>query len=221
MRKSAVLVGAAATVIGLAALLVPALTDKRQFHAAIPQPPAVTRVALIVVPEHAQACMAPAVIDHQSEVAVIRVGTYGKPAVPLVFTASARGYDVSDGVMPTYRDNDSIAIPVRPPAHATVATVCVANEGPRRIALYASDDRTKFPSTTLVSGRPVGANFWLSFYQRQRHSLLSQLPLIFDHLQAFRPGVLGPWLFWPLAILSLLGVPAGVIYAFYVALRPD
>jgi hypothetical protein len=37
-------------------------------------------------------------------------------------------------------------------------------------------------------------------------------------MAAFRPGVVGPWLLWPLLVLTVLGVPAGVAWALRRAL---
>jgi hypothetical protein len=37
-------------------------------------------------------------------------------------------------------------------------------------------------------------------------------------MRAFRPGVVGPWLLWPLLVLTVAGVPAGVFLALRRAL---
>jgi hypothetical protein len=40
---------------------------------------------------------------------------------------------------------------------------------------------------------------------------------IIAHMSAFRPGIVGPWLLWPLLVLVVVGVPGGVLWAIHRA----
>ena len=103
-------------------------------------------------------------------------------------------------------------MPVRAPEAAVLTTVCIRNEGRRTIALNASNDRTRSRSTTTVDGQRVAGNFVLVFAERRPASLLEHVPVMLRRMTAFRP--VGEWLLWPLAILFVLGVPAGVLAAY-------
>ena len=45
------------------------------------------------------------------------------------------------------------------------------------------------------------------FLTDERHSMLAQLPDVFERASVFRPGWVGPWVFWLLMALTLIGVP--------------
>jgi hypothetical protein len=68
----------------------------------------------------------------------------------------------------------------------------------------------------VTSGGEVlgtAVQFW--FYEPRPVSIAARLPLSLDRMQVFRPGFLGPWLFWPLALAFVVGVPAGAFWALW------
>jgi hypothetical protein len=65
----------------------------------------------------------------------------------------------------------------------------------------------------------VAADAYLAFYEGAEGSPLAHLGDIVDRMDAFRPGIVGPWLLWPLLFVVLLGVPGGVIWAVRCATR--
>ena len=55
--------------------------------------------------------------------------------------------------------------------------------------------------------RDLFSDLSVVFLHDSRRSVLSQLPDVFDRASVFRPGWVGPWLFWLLSAAVLLGVP--------------
>jgi hypothetical protein len=86
-------------------------------------------------------------------------------------------------------------------------SVCVRNAGARRVALYGNAGSAALPSAAVQRGRALDTDITLVFLNRERHSMLSLVPEIFERASLFRPGWVGPWLFWVLSAAALLGVP--------------
>jgi len=189
------------------------LTRDRDLLTTTPQPSPLVAVALVPLTGGAQACLDTAVMDEHSERVLFRVGTYGKRAMPLRVTIRGRGYrDGGRVAAADYGDNDLISVPVGAPRTPRFVTVCIRNEGSRRIALYGAADRTRSRSNTLVDGTRVGSNVVIQFAEGRPRSLLGHVPTILQRLTIFRP--VGEALLWPLAILFGLGIPAAVMTAY-------
>jgi hypothetical protein len=219
--RLAALAGGAVIAIAAIGVGLGFLARERDYPATIPQPSPLLRTALVAVAPGARACWGPVVVDTHGARALIKVGTNGKPDAPLTLTLTAPGWSVRRTIAPTYANNAVIAVDVPSPAHDVAATACVANTGRDPVVLYAADDRTKAPYDTRVGRREVRAVPQLAFFERNRHSIAARLPLTFERMRAFRWGVLGPWLFWPLALLFVAGVPAGVLWAYTRAVAED
>jgi hypothetical protein len=65
----------------------------------------------------------------------------------------------------------------------------------------------------------IDADTYLVFYANGPASALDRAGAIVDHMSAFRPAVVGPWLLWPLLALVVIGVPGGVLWAALRAAR--
>jgi len=193
----------------------------RDYPASVPQPPPLYRLANVPLVPAARACWGPVVVDTHSERALIRVGTAGKPGVPLTFSLQAPGWTVTRPVPAGYDDNSVLAIDMPRPPRDVGARACIRNDGSAPVALFASDDRTKAPYETNVGQRTIHAVPDLSFYERARHSIASRLPLTIERVRAFRFGFLRAWLLWPLALLLVAGVPLALIWGYARAVRED
>lgn len=220
MRRLALVIGLVLLGAGAAVWALPYLTRERDYAAVTPQPDPLVRQSTIALPGGARACMDGAVLDARSEQARIRVGTFGRPGAPLELTLRGAGYDASARVPAGYPDSALLRIGVRPPVGAVEASICVRNLGSRRIALYASDDRTSSRSRVHVDGRPVPKHFVVVFYERRPASILERLPTALDRASAFRPLV-SPWVLWPLLVLFAVGTPLGILWALFDALPSD
>jgi hypothetical protein len=99
--------------------------------------------------------------------------------------------------------------------------VCISNDGKTPIALFASTDRTRSRSATVIDGKTVYASVWFAFYEPQWRAISERVPLTIDRMTVFRPGYATPWVLWIIAVLFLVGVPIGVVWALVRALRDD
>lgn len=214
--------GLAVLLAGAIWIVAPFLVRERDYAASIPQPYPLVTTPLVVLGADDRVCMGSAVIDEHSEEARFRIGTYGKPGSAIVLDIRGVGYRERVRIPGrAYTDNTLVEAPVDPPARATEVRICLRNAGPRRIALYASDDRTRSRSDAFVNGEPSAAVPDFAFYEREPRTLLERLPLALDRMDTFRPGLIGPWLLWPLAALFVLGVPAALLWAFASSVRED
>jgi hypothetical protein len=220
---TAVLVGAGLVVLVTLTVLGAAWLGKdREFLASVPQPPPLERTVTVPVAPGDSACLADATVLPSSEVAQVRIGTRGEPAVPLTLSVTGpAGYRSTTRVAPTWENNALVDMRLRPPARPVHGRVCLRNDGRRVVDLYAADDRAETISRTFVAGRRVPANFVLRFAEADRTTIGDRLGGILDELSVFRPGFVGPWLLWPLTILVVLSVPLGIVGALWLALRED
>jgi hypothetical protein len=220
MRRLALVLGVVLFVAAGFAWGVPYLTEEREYVAVTPQPDPLFDVALLPLRGGQVACMDDAVLDTRSEQARFKVGTFFRPAVPLELTIAGGAYTEHVTVPADYRDSQVIKVPIRPPARETAVSICIRNHGERRIALYASADRTNSRSQVLVDGRPVGADFGIVFYEREPASILDRLPTSVERATAFR-GPLTTDLLWVLLAMFVVGTPLGVLVALGLSLRSD
>jgi hypothetical protein len=212
---TATISAAVVLLVGVIAWWTPWLTRDRQFAASVPQPPPLFAITLIPLGRHDRACFSDAVMDARSETARFQVDTRGGPAQPLTLSLTGSRYRVVRHIPPDYANDQLIVVPLSPPQQDLAVTACLINEGRRNIELFGSSDRTKAPYTTRVNGRPVSANPEFAFYERRPTSIVDRLSTIMDRARAFRPGFVGPWLLWPLAIAFAIGVPALVLWALH------
>jgi hypothetical protein len=205
--RALVLAGAAVVfIVLLVTLIVPYLDQRREVATEVPQPEPLFALALAEFLPNQQVCSNEIGLLPGNQVARMRIGTFGKPAVPLLFTLSAPGYRESVPVPATYVDNGPLAVAFDGPATPLDGEVCVADRGHVPVALYASSDRTKSRSLTTVDGNALAANFDLAFYTAQPQSLLDEAGSIVRRLRIFHAHV-GLGLLWLLAVLFGIGVP--------------
>lgn len=220
-RVTILLAGLAVLVVATVVRWEPFLSRPRDYPASIPQPSPLFSVALVDLRGGQEACFPDAVMDPRSEQARFRIGTLGRPGVPLRLSITAPGYRVARAIPGTYADNELLRVAVRPPARATAVEVCLANAGRRRVSVYASNDRTEAPYETLVDGRPAPADPQWAFFERRPVSIADRLPVVADRLGAFRPWWVAPWLLWPLGVLVVVGVPLAALVAVARGERDD
>jgi hypothetical protein len=85
--------------------------------------------------------------------------------------------------------------------------VCVENEGPRRVALYGNTAGAVLTSQASDDERPLETDLTLVFLRPESRSMLALLPDMFERAALFRPGWVGPGVFWLLAAGLVLAVP--------------
>jgi hypothetical protein len=221
MRRIGTTVAAVALLAGLLNWALPWLVRERPMTAAVPSPRALFFVDRVPIGPGQTACSGNVAVDPHAEVASLRVLTLGHPAPALTLTLRGPGYSATAAIAGGYADDSDVSARVVPPTRATIVQACLHNDGRARAALAASSDRTRSRSITNVDGRSTGKSAWLSFAERRPHNMLARASATIAHMSVFRPGVVGPWLLWPLAGLFLLGIPAGALWAWDRALRED
>jgi hypothetical protein len=154
----------------------------------------------------------------------MRLHTYGDVAAPLSFTLRGGNY-VGRGVFRNYVvDGNAEAITaVRPPPDVTLdGTLCLRNDGRRRIGLVGSQEaeNASLPETR-VGGQVSPVDPALTFLGAHPRSLLDRAGTVLGRASQFTGGVAPPWLLWALAVVLVVGVPLATAAALFLALRAN
>jgi hypothetical protein len=211
----AVLAGLAVILFGALAWWRPFLTDDRVYLASIPQPAALYSAPPIDLRPGDNVCIGPVVMDTYSELASFRVGTFGRPGTPLELTITGNGYRHAARSPGGYADASLVQVPVPAPRQDTLVRICFENPGRRSVTIYGADDRTRKPTTVTRNGTEITAAPHIAFYEAKPVSIADRLPTTFARMDRFRPGFMGPWLFWPLAVLCVVGLPLGALWVLW------
>jgi hypothetical protein len=196
------------------------LLADRDLVASTPSPRPVFKITLIDVPPGEPLCIRNVTIPKDARQIRFQVGTFGRPGPGLDVSLTAPGYSGRVEVPAGYADSALVVEPMRPPRTDVFGQVCVRHDGADKIALVGStEERTRSRPADTVAGRPVDPDAYLAFYEGRHGSALGRTPAIIDRASAFRPGIVGPWLLWPLLVLTVVGVPLGVLYAVRRAVR--
>ena len=223
--------GAAGIAIGVAAVILlvvgvarmlPFVTEQRQIVSSVPVPPPLFTISPVAIDPGRRACTDQVALDERSGVAAVRAVPRTRDVPRLTLTARAGDYRARTpfrGGLGVHRDvlEASFAAPPGPRR----ATVCVRNDGRRRIALVGTEEpRTATRSVTRISG-VIQPDLALTIYEPGRRSLLAAAGEILDRAALYKAGFLRGWMLAPLALLVLAGVPLGVLWALGHALRAE
>jgi hypothetical protein len=97
--------------------------------------------------------------------------------------------------------------------------VCVENRGPGTVRLYGSGALANRNSDATLDGKPAQYDVAMVFRTDER-SRASQIGHAFARASLFRPGFVGPWTYWVLAVLVVIAVPALLWRSLGVADEP-
>ena len=112
-------------------------------------------------------------------------------------------------------------------------SVCIRNRGRLRLNVYGDlfsgsirDSvvgvrPTVTPSTASIDGTGIEGDLAIAFTAREPRSLLTRLPDMFSRASSFRPGFVGPWIYWLLLAAALLVVPFALVRALVTSLEED
>lgn len=207
----------------VAVLLVRAWADKpREFVTATPQPSPLVSTPVIPVPGGSRVCVSSISLLPAGRVALVRVGTRGKPSVDLSAVVTGPGGYRSADRIPRSRwvDNDLLRFRIAPPRRPVEGRFCLRNGGRRVIDVYASNDRTKSLAVTRVDGgRRRSANVQLAFVEDRPGTVAGHRGSIARRITAFKPGVIVPWDVWLVGALVALACVLGPAAALILALR--
>lgn len=195
------------------------LTDPRPIVVSTPSSFFRAAEETVALPPRSEACLDPIPFSPRGGSAQIRVLTRGKPAVPLRLSFDAPGYRTHT-VVRGYRDKAYTSIPVTPPRTSTIGTACIRNLGTRQVELSGTTEgRVRSSAHTRVDGQPVGPDVGLVFYENGASSILDNVGDIFDRIAVWQP--FGRTWLAILALLTILLVPLGTLYAFASSLGRD
>jgi hypothetical protein len=219
MRRAALLT----FVIAIAAFFVfgarPWATKKHDFPAAISSPAPLRTIGLAEVPGRGQVCMRDVTIDPRAAFARFRVGTYGKPGVPLDVTIAGDGYRASASIPGGWADNIVQQIRVSPPSEAKVVRVCITNKAANKIAFYATQDQEVARTAATVNGKPIGVTPQFGFWEKAPRAIDSHVSLTVDRIALLRGPLGHPWMVWTIFALTLLALTGGVGWLIWIGLR--
>lgn len=206
--------------IGLLALALVGVEDKRDLAFTIGVVPSVPAATLA---PGATVCQLPISVSESFKRVRVRAGSPGGPAEPAVVSVRASGTDQVLGrgrLAGGYPYGSDVSASVGEVAADQRIAVCVRNAGDRRLAVFGNAAQAAPPSEARAGGRVLKYDVSLVFLKRDRRSMLSELPDVFQRASVFRPGWVGTWTFWVLAVLVVLGVPALLARALSDAEEP-
>jgi hypothetical protein len=219
MSKWALVPALALSVIATT-LFVPSLLRDRELVAATPSPRPLFDLTPVEFGAGEELCIADVTIPSDAEELRLQVATRTAPGPALELRLQAPGYEERLIVPRGYPDEALVTAAMRAPAATRLGRVCIAHDGPGTVALAGTmEDRTQSRPRGALAGEPLSADTYLAFYERERGSALAHVPDVIERMSAFRPGIVGPWLGWPLLALVVIGVPAGVLWAILRAAR--
>jgi hypothetical protein len=219
MRRAGVIALLATAGLGLIGLAGVAAGDKRDLAFTIG-----------VVPTIPAAKLAPGATVCQSGITTpgpftrvgLRLGSAAGPGQPLDLTVREvyTNRVLGRGSLPGGYGNpaDESAEVGRVPGGKRIA-VCARNAGSGRALLYGNSAIAALPSQAVKDGDTLPTDLTVVLLRDGSGSMLSQLPDVFDRASVFRPGWVGPWVFWLLTPLVLIGVP--LLLARALADSPD
>jgi hypothetical protein len=220
MSRKWVLVPALLAIAFAGALFLRSLTEDRDLVASTPSPRPVFTVTYVDLPQGRPLCIGDVTIPHDARRLRVQVRTYGRPGPALSIALSAPGYKTQLTVPAGYPDGQLVDAPLTPPRTSSLGQVCLRQASRARTALVGStEERTQSRPQSQIDGQPVVTDSYLAFYRGREAGALSQTPAIVARMGAFKPGIVGPWLLWPLLALVVAGVPAGVVWAALRAAR--
>ncbi|WP_157591796.1 hypothetical protein [Solirubrobacter soli] len=214
MSRRPITVAAAVVCLVAAAFFVPFLLRDHDLVASTPSPRPLFNVTPLALPANQPLCISRVTIPPDARQVRFTAITGGAPGPELAVTLAAPGYSARATVPAGYADATTVAPRITPPPDARLGTVCIARRGNTPVSLTATaETRTQSRPEGRIDGAPVDADAYLAFYEGATGTPLAHLGDIVDRASAFRPGIVGPWLLWPLLALAVLGVPAGVVWA--------
>jgi hypothetical protein len=169
-----------------------------------------------------RACLSAVPFDRDSRVAQLAARRVASPGALVRLTAGAPGYRARAQVhLVAHADRfykPELSVPLQPPPRSVVGSFCVTNAGPGRVELVGTaDPRALTRTAATLDGAPQKMAFSLTLFDARRRSTLARTNDLVHRAAALSP--FGPWLFWTLIPLLLIGVPLLVGAALAGSLR--
>jgi hypothetical protein len=213
---------AAAIAVGAAAALVPALLRDGAATSSTPVRRDPVAHDVVLAPGQ-RVCVAAVPFDRDSAVARLWTRRVAGPGSTLRIVAAAPGHRATALVALAAQrapgSGTAVDVPLTPAPRPLLGTLCVTNDGGGAVALVGTDHpRATVRSSASLDGAPIAQAPSLTLLQARERSVLARTSELIDRAAALSP--FGPWLFWTLIPLLLLGLPALVVTALVRATRP-
>ena len=156
-----------------------------------------------------EACQAPVAVAERFTRVRFQVGTYKRRGTPLRVTVREGRRTIASGRLAGgYADVSQPAVSLdRAVGAGRSVSVCIANAGTRRVALYGGPAAAKTRSRVTVAGKGRPQDLSLVFLRDSPRSAWASLPAMFRRAAVFSAAWAGPWAFWLAAVAALLVLP--------------
>jgi hypothetical protein len=213
-------------VLVLVALLVwgvPWLTRERPDLTSTPTPPPFSAIAPITLPHGQQACENAVALSPDTRAITVLSGKHPGGGVPLDVVVTAPGYRGTGRIPGGYLGAGGLTVTISPPPpRNAIGTVCLRNAGRRDAQLQGTvEGRIQNRSSTAVAGKILPQKMTLLLTEGRQRSLGSRLGEVGDRIAAFKPPFVNNVTLALLALLVLVGAPAGVLYAIATGVAAD
>lgn len=215
---------AGVVVLGLLVSFTSYLLHKERPLAGTPAPRALFKATLFTIPAHGRACMSDTTLPPngrilQLELGEVSGGAHGNPPIDALLTAP--GYSEL-AHLPSEQGEGAVQLPIRPPPHYVVGSVCLINRGGTPAGLAGSTEpRSISRSMLTINGKGAAGDIALTFLDSRPQSRLSRLGEVFGHASNLTDHLIPVWLVWIIAVTALLAVPVATVAFFRRALRED
>jgi hypothetical protein len=223
MRNLAVALVLGVFALGAVLSYAPWLNEQRTIVASTPSLDGITSRAEVKVRAGERACIRPVPLDPKVRQVQMLLNTHGTrtPAIDLEMTGPG-GYRAT-GRFADYPPSGASIVYARlsqAPRETADGQLCLRNTGKRAIGLVGtSEPQSVSLPVTYVGDKPPGEiDPAITFLSGEHRSIAQQAGTILDRAASFS-GVVPGWLMWPLALLFVLGVPFGAVWALLLSAR--
>lgn len=157
---------------------------------------------------------------------VVPLGTYGKPGPPLdlkVRSSSgeilARGH--LDGGYPDIRRRPREVLATARTQPTGPLSVCLRNEGRRRVAVYGGPGLASPTTTMTLNGHAAAPDLSVAFARAHPPSVLASVPDMLERATVFKAGAISRVTLAALAALAFAGTPLLLTWGLRRAMRAD
>jgi hypothetical protein len=208
--------------IACIAWFLPYLTRERENVSGVPVPRPLFVQDEVELRPGSEACLSDVAFDTDAETIELTALRGKAPGARLAIVAEGPGYRETAAVPGGYTPTAVLRAEMDPPERSVIGTLCIANRGPRTVALLGtSETRTVVArATTRLDGVEVPPDITVRFLSTDRGSVLERAGELVDRVAAFKPGVFGaPPVLWLLLLLVAVGVPAAAVYSIVSSFR--
>jgi hypothetical protein len=206
--------------IACIAWFVPYLTRERENVAGVPVPSPFISQAHVVLKPSSEACLSGVAFGTDAD--TVELTTFSVPRPPLEIVAKAPGYRGTGTVPGGDEPLTALRARIDPPERSVIGTLCIRNQGKRRIDLLGTTDaRTAVGRPiTQVDGTEITPDLSVRLLSTDTGSVLERLGQLIDRAAAFKPGLFGaPIFLWMVALLFAIGLPTAAVYSLVSSFR--